>query len=104
MTFSVNEEIFGKIVERELKPGGKNIHVTEKNKNVSCCRDCPDSFRSSLHYKFSTLRIPLPVIQDYIERVVKWRLERGVSAQTESLVRGFYEVCKKVEYFFELED
>ena len=35
MTFSVNEEIFGKIVERELKPGGKNIQVTEKNKNVS---------------------------------------------------------------------
>ena len=35
MTFSVNEEIFGKIVEKELKPGGKNIQVTEKNKNVS---------------------------------------------------------------------
>ena len=35
MTFSVNEEVFGKIVEKELKPGGKNIQVTEKNKNVS---------------------------------------------------------------------
>lgn len=31
-------------------------------------------------------------IQDYIERVVKWRLERGVVGQTEALVRGFYEV------------
>ncbi len=31
-------------------------------------------------------------MQDYIERVVKWRLERGVSSQTEALVRGFYEV------------
>jgi len=34
MTFSVNEELFGKVVERELKPGGKNIQVTEKNKKV----------------------------------------------------------------------
>jgi E3 ubiquitin-protein ligase HECW2 len=27
-----------------------------------------------------------------LERIVRWRLERGVSEQTESLVRGFYEV------------
>ncbi|TRY80057.1 hypothetical protein TCAL_06772 [Tigriopus californicus] len=62
MTFSVNEEVFGKIVERDLKPGGKHVQVTEKNK------------------------------KDYIERVVKWRLERGVAAQTDILVKGFYEV------------
>ena len=30
--------------------------------------------------------------QDYIDRITKWRLERGVAAQTDSLVRGFYEV------------
>ena len=33
MSFSVNEEVFGKIVERELKPGGRNVQVTEKNKD-----------------------------------------------------------------------
>lgn len=27
-----------------------------------------------------------------MERIIKWRLERGVQEQTESLVRGFYEV------------
>lgn len=32
------------------------------------------------------------LLQEYLERVVRWRLERGVSQQTESLVRGFYEV------------
>lgn len=53
---------FFKITERELKPGGANIPVTEKNK------------------------------KEYIERMVKWRIERGVVQQTESLVRGFYEV------------
>ena len=34
MTFCVNEEVFGKIIERELKPNGKNIFVSEKNKKV----------------------------------------------------------------------
>lgn len=62
LTFSVIEEIAGKVVEKELKPNGKNIAVTERNK------------------------------REYIERMVKWRLERGVSEQTDNLVRGFYEV------------
>ncbi|XP_034949623.1 E3 ubiquitin-protein ligase HECW2 [Chelonus insularis] len=62
LTFSVTEELLGRVAERELKPGGRNIVVTEKNK------------------------------KEYLERVVKWRLERGVAEQTESLVRGFYEV------------
>ena len=43
MTFCVNEEVFGKIIERELKPGGKNIFVNEKNKKVSF-----DDFRLNL--------------------------------------------------------
>ena len=34
MTFSVNEEVFGTVIERDLKPSGKNITVTEKNKKV----------------------------------------------------------------------
>uniref|UniRef100_A0A8C5CT97 HECT-type E3 ubiquitin transferase n=1 Tax=Gadus morhua TaxID=8049 RepID=A0A8C5CT97_GADMO len=62
LTFTVNEEVFGQITERELKPGGAGIPVSEKNK------------------------------KEYMERMVKWRIERGVSQQTESLVRGFYEV------------
>uniref|UniRef100_H3DKG2 HECT-type E3 ubiquitin transferase n=1 Tax=Tetraodon nigroviridis TaxID=99883 RepID=H3DKG2_TETNG len=62
LTFTVNEEVFGQITERELKPGGARIPVSEKNK------------------------------KEYIERMVKWRIERGVAQQTESLVRGFYEV------------
>ena len=35
MTFSVNEEVFGKVFEKDLKPGGKNVLVSEKNKKVS---------------------------------------------------------------------
>ncbi|CAL1525973.1 unnamed protein product [Lymnaea stagnalis] len=62
LTFSVSEEVFGQVTERELKPNGKNIIVTERNK------------------------------KEYIEKMVKWRLERGVTEQTESLIRGFHEV------------
>ena len=56
------EEFLGQIIEKELKPNGKNISVCERNK------------------------------KEYLERIIKWRLERGVQEQTESLVRGFYEV------------
>lgn len=62
LTFSVIEEVAGHVVEKELKNGGKNLGVTERNK------------------------------KEYIDKMVKWRLERGVSDQTESLVKGFYEV------------
>ncbi|XP_063729996.1 E3 ubiquitin-protein ligase HECW1 isoform X2 [Eleginops maclovinus] len=62
LTFTVNEEVFGQVTERELKSGGSNLQVTEKNK------------------------------KDYIERMAKWRVERGVVQQTDALVRGFYEV------------
>ncbi|XP_076827481.1 E3 ubiquitin-protein ligase HECW1 isoform X3 [Brachyhypopomus gauderio] len=62
LTFTVNEEVFGQVTERELKSGGTNIQVTEKNK------------------------------KEYIERMAKWRVERGVVQQTEALVRGFFEV------------
>lgn len=54
--------VFGQVTERELKPNGKNIPVTERNK------------------------------KDYLERMVKWRLERGVTEQTDSLIKGFHEV------------
>lgn len=62
LSFAVTEEVGGRMVERELKPGGKNVPVTEKNK------------------------------KDYIERMIRWRLDRGVAEQAESLVRGFHEV------------
>lgn len=75
LTFSVTEEVAGQIVEKELKPNGKNIGVAERNK------------------------------KEYIERMVKWRLERGVAEQTESLVKGFYEVIffklKQLNYKYE---
>lgn len=81
LTFAVTEEVFGQVLERELKPGGRNVQVTEKNKKVC----------SSKIVIFETI-VTQFYFQEYLERVVRWRLERGVSEQTEYLVRGFYEV------------
>ena len=49
MTFAVNEEVFGKIIERELKPGGRNLLVNEKNKKV--CIICTRSYQNGIRKK-----------------------------------------------------
>lgn len=51
------------MIERELKPNGKNITVTNRNK------------------------------KEYIDKMVSWRIDRGVNEQKEHLMRGFYEVA-----------
>ena len=53
------------MTERELIPGGKEIEVTEQNK------------------------------QEYVDQMVRWRVERGVAEQTESIVKGFNEVLHR---------
>lgn len=63
LTFAVSERLAdGRVLERELRPGGRELAVTERNK------------------------------KDYLERLVRWRVQRGVADQTEWLVRGFHEV------------
>jgi E3 ubiquitin-protein ligase HECW2 len=62
LTFSVTEDKLGQIYEHDLRENGRNIKVTEKNK------------------------------LEYIARLVKWRVERGVQKQTEALIKGFYEI------------
>ncbi len=58
LTFSVTEDRCGALVERDLKENGRNVAVTERNKN------------------------------EYLSRLIKWRVERGVQKQTEALVKG----------------
>ncbi|VDN02187.1 unnamed protein product [Thelazia callipaeda] len=65
LTFSVTENVTGKIVDRELLRDGKNLMVTEVNK-----------------YEFITL-------------MIKWRIERGVSEQSKALLRGLYQVIDR---------
>uniref|UniRef100_A0A915L8F8 HECT-type E3 ubiquitin transferase n=1 Tax=Romanomermis culicivorax TaxID=13658 RepID=A0A915L8F8_ROMCU len=62
LTFSVNEEIGGQIMEKDLIPNGSKVVVEESNK------------------------------MEYINHLIKWRLERGVKRQSNSLLRGFYEL------------
>ena len=63
------------MTERELIPGGKEIEVTESNKH------------------------------EYVEQMVRWRVERGVAEQMESIVNGFNEVLEhKIWNIFKMAD
>ena len=81
MTFCVNEEVFGKIIERELKPGGKNIFVNEKNKKVSFddfrlnlpCIEISKAFFEQIKRQSRALELPHASLPD---------LQRGVSIKT----------------------
>ena len=56
------QEAFGQINSHELKPGGVDVLVTEENKH------------------------------EYIDLMLRWRLDRGVAKQMESFKKGFCEV------------
>ncbi|KAK7075175.1 WW domain containing E3 ubiquitin protein ligase 1 [Halocaridina rubra] len=75
MSFSTDFEVLGKIEEVELKPGGKDIVVTQENK------------------------------EEYIELMMQWRLTRGQEAQTRHFLEGFSEVVplEWLKYFDERE-
>ncbi|XP_064604075.1 E3 ubiquitin-protein ligase SMURF2-like isoform X1 [Liolophura sinensis] len=61
-TFSVEHHSFGQVQEYELKPGGKNIEVTEDNK------------------------------KEYVKLYVQWRFLLGIEAQFLALQKGFNEI------------
>ena len=71
LTFSQTEEVGGKIVEHELKNGGKTLNVTEKNKT------------------------------EYIQLLVDWRIQRSIIPQARQLQMGFAELLdpKLIETF-----
>jgi len=62
LTFSDDLEVFGEVREHELKPGGKDIEVTDANKD------------------------------EYLELIAKWRLTRGAEEQTRAFLKGFNEI------------
>ena len=53
---------FLQVIERELKPNGHNIPVTEENK------------------------------QEYVDLMIKWKIERGMGEQMHQIIKGFSEV------------
>lgn len=62
LTFQVDEENFGKMVTRELKPGGAKIPVTDENK------------------------------EEYIQLVIQWRFVSRVQPQMDNFLAGFNEL------------
>lgn len=62
LVFSADMEVLGELTEYELKEGGKDIEVTDENKD------------------------------EYIDLLTEWRFKRGVVEQTEAFLKGFNEV------------
>uniref|UniRef100_A0A915DR76 HECT-type E3 ubiquitin transferase n=1 Tax=Ditylenchus dipsaci TaxID=166011 RepID=A0A915DR76_9BILA len=65
LTFNATEEVAGEVVEKELLPDGKNIAVTEYNK------------------------------EEYITLLLKWRMESSVEEQGKALLRGLHSMIDK---------
>jgi len=61
-TFSITEEHFGEVVTVDLKPGGRDVEVTEDNK------------------------------KDYVDYVTEYRISRRVSEQFDAFMSGFNEL------------
>lgn len=62
LTFSAEYESFGEIITDDLKPNGRNIEVTEENK------------------------------QEYVELITEWKIFRRVEKQFRAFVDGFNEL------------
>ncbi|TPX54318.1 hypothetical protein PhCBS80983_g05973 [Powellomyces hirtus] len=62
LTFSAEEEVFGVVKTMDLKPGGRDIVVTEENK------------------------------EEYVELVVNWRVCKRVEEQYKAFQQGFHEL------------
>lgn len=61
-TFSTEDERFGVVTEEDLVPDGRNIEVTNENK------------------------------KEYVELMVRWRIERRIASQFEAFKEGFQEL------------
>lgn len=61
-TFSTEDERFGVVTEEDLIPNGRNIEVTNDNK------------------------------KEYVELMVRWRIEKRIAAQFEAFKEGFHEL------------
>ncbi|ODV81154.1 HECT-domain-containing protein [Suhomyces tanzawaensis NRRL Y-17324] len=62
LTFSAEDERFGEIVEVDLKPGGRDIEVTEENKH------------------------------EYVELISEWKISKRVEEQFKAFIDGFNEL------------
>ncbi|CAN3361037.1 E3 ubiquitin-protein ligase Rsp5p [Diutina catenulata] len=62
LTFSAEDERFGEIIEVDLKPGGRDIEVTEDNKH------------------------------EYVELISEWKISKRVEEQFKAFIDGFNEL------------
>lgn len=62
LTFSAEDDKFGQVVEVDLKPGGRDIEVTEENK------------------------------REYVELILEWKIHKRIEEQFKAFIDGFNEL------------
>lgn len=62
LTFSAEDDKFGQVVEVDLKPGGRDIEVTQENKH------------------------------EYVELICEWKIHRRIEEQFKAFIDGFNEL------------
>lgn len=85
MTFSTEDERFGEQLEIDLKPGGRDIPVTNENKKEYIEYDLPRAFLSN------------PIGQDlanqyFCSLLIEWRIQKRVEEQFSAFISGFNEL------------
>ncbi|RAL64395.1 hypothetical protein DID88_001871 [Monilinia fructigena] len=63
-TFSTEDERFGVTNVEDLKPGGRDIEVTDENK------------------------------KEYVDLMVKWRIQKRIDEQFQAFINGFHELIQ----------
>ncbi|GMS90623.1 hypothetical protein PENTCL1PPCAC_12798, partial [Pristionchus entomophagus] len=63
--FSVTQEIAGEVTEKELLPNGKELAVTDSNK------------------------------EEFIQLMLRWRVDRGIQPQSRALLRGLHQIIDR---------
>lgn len=77
LTFSLDEEVMGKVVNHELFPGGRLTPVTNENR-----------YKKTFHfYQFSSISFVLRI--SYIHNMAFFRMHTQICEQTSAFIRGF---------------
>jgi len=93
-TFCVEHNAFGKFLQHELKPNGRNIPVTEENKKEyvrwehTVCLTATQTMADNYVLEKESLQTLLVCFRLY----VNWRFMRGIEAQFLALQKGFSEL------------
>lgn len=80
LTFSTDDERFGETVTIDLKPGGRDLEVTNDNK------------REYVEYVAINCNLKNSILLTSLRLITEWRIQKRVEEQFNAFVQGFHEL------------